>query len=390
MVTKTSGNGKSVSSRKTSTSGQLKSTTSPQNDIKETKGSVSEDLPNHRRPSGSGNTGNRLEFDPQKSGFCRSPEFDSTFLDDSKQKKNYLNALKKRLTFSNPPKNSDTDTFLCEISAQFDAEMNLLDDIEIAEDDSKDHKFGEKWSYLPKPEHNRSATEPSVLNDPLLEAVKELDSYHMNITSGFRANHKAFDQSDKNQFLRDPIPEADDAPPFPTNLGNISPPSATSASQLTNLPQEAQHTRPNREERVRRRRRRNPDTASKKSETARQSTPQEEIPSRRLSVPLQVLLQSDESARQDDAVIYDVPKPATTVAPLRRPHVNVEKRTRRSRANRRNEKSKRNSTELRMHVWNENDFANPTDGVKMRSSSPVDQATFFDRAKVSYKFSKTL
>uniref|UniRef100_F6TJS8 Uncharacterized protein n=1 Tax=Ciona intestinalis TaxID=7719 RepID=F6TJS8_CIOIN len=71
--------------------------------------------------------------------------------DELRQKKGYLSSIKKRLTFSRPPKNTDTDTFLTELSAQFDEAMNLIDDIVLPEEEET-IKYGEKWSYLPKAE----------------------------------------------------------------------------------------------------------------------------------------------------------------------------------------------------------------------------------------------
>nr|XP_039255613.1 uncharacterized protein LOC120332437 [Styela clava]XP_039255614.1 uncharacterized protein LOC120332437 [Styela clava] len=60
---------------------------------------------------------------------------------------------KKRLTFSRPPKNSDTEAFLTELSAQFDDDLNILDDLAKAlqqqADASAHPNFGSKWTYLP-------------------------------------------------------------------------------------------------------------------------------------------------------------------------------------------------------------------------------------------------
>uniref|UniRef100_H2Y8Z3 Uncharacterized protein n=1 Tax=Ciona savignyi TaxID=51511 RepID=H2Y8Z3_CIOSA len=88
--------------------------------------------------------------------------------DELRQKKGYLSSIKKRLTFSRPPKNTDTDTFLNELSAQFDEAMNLIDDIELSEEDEK-IKYGEKWSYVPKNELETTRQEAPV--EPAQETV---------------------------------------------------------------------------------------------------------------------------------------------------------------------------------------------------------------------------
>ena len=378
---------KGSSQRKSSASGQLKPT-HRQTDARESKSGVPNDEPNQRKTSKSGINGDPLGLEVQKSGFSRSPEFEGIFLDRSKQKKSYFKTPFKM----RPSKPTDTDTFLSEISTQVDPDLNvLLDDLVIADDDvKKDLKFGEKWSYLPKPENDKSPI-TSISEDPLMEAVKALDPHgagNSEYQEEFLKESK--NRSQYNNFIRDPISEEDHdvVPPFPTDLESITTGSASFTNAAAN-PQELKTStkeETNREERVRRRRRRNADPASKQNETPSRRTEAEKISARRLSVPLQLLQNDADSTRQDDAVIYDVPKPATTVAPQRRAHVNIEKRSRRSRANNRRNASlnKRNSTELRMHVWNENDLADPTDGVKLRSSSPVEQGTFYDRAKVSF------
>lgn len=316
---------------------------------------------------------------------CRSPRFDAIFLDDSKQKKNYLSALKKKLPFSSTPKVSDTDTFLCELSAQFDSEMNLLDDIQIFDDElGAQTKFGEKWSYLPKP-----SPEPVPTNTS--ECVTNVDDY-INRKLSIKDENNHDNAPRKLNYRRDEIQDPDptfvneetEVPPFPVNLDSL--PSSGGRSMSMRLPDEINDAEiPVRSERVRRRRRRNPDNIAKRHQI------RSEIPEVQDSA-LQRITESFECAQipenrtpnyQQDEIIYDIPKP-TTLQTQRRSHINIEKRTRRSRANRKaTTKNKRNSTELRMHVWNENDLLGSEEGVKLRSPSPVDQVSFFDKARVS-------
>uniref|UniRef100_H2Y8Z1 Delphilin n=1 Tax=Ciona savignyi TaxID=51511 RepID=H2Y8Z1_CIOSA len=182
--------------------------------------------------------------------------------DELRQKKGYLSSIKKRLTFSRPPKNTDTDTFLNELSAQFDEAMNLIDDIELSEEDEK-IKYGEKWSYVPKNELETTRQEAPV--EPAQETVSLTE-----------------------------------------------PPSPSSISKVEEL-----------------------------------SAPTFSPPAPCISAPA--------TARTNPAeeVIYDVPRPVNHTQTLRRPHINVERRTRRSRANRPLSMSaKRNSAEVRMHKRN--------------------------------------
>ncbi|CAK8685246.1 unnamed protein product [Clavelina lepadiformis] len=277
--------------------------------------------------------------------------------DDSlKHTRSYLNSLKKRLTFSRPPKTNDTDTFLCELSAQFDKEMNLLDDIEIVEEEDKtEFKFGEKWSYLPKNDQSISTSSRAIQQ-------ASLDEFIQNTESNQTANNVTNPE-------KPPLIESRSSPNVVLQQGQEKPSG-------------------NRDSRVRRRRRRNlgNNNINNGVEGQSQTTAQEDMTSRRTSLPASALnfLSCAEQpvCYEDDKVIYDVPKPTAT---QRRAHVNVEKRSRRSRANRSmSTAAKRNSSEIRMHVWTENDLssANSVDyPVKMRSSSPTDQVSFFDRAK---------
>ena len=317
------------------------------------------------------------EQEAENLGFSRSPQFDSIFLDDSKQKKGYLNSLKKRLTFSNPPKNSDTDTFLCELSAQFDAKMNLLDNITIPDDDVKEHGFGEKWSYFTKEENEAMLTEAT--NHSLLSmTVTSQNACHVSPAKQI-ANFQEFDdhKTTKNDSVVTPQTQDldrhhDASCPIEQEVA-LSPTSSAANGRFRDEPQ----TKNPGSQQVRRRRRRNPAANQSKSK------PSGEIngSSRRTSDPLPTFGLSEEN--KHDEVIYDVPKPVALSQP-RRAHVNTEKRTRRLRANRRQEiLNKRNSTELQMQVSPEIDSINSVQNVKLRSSSPVEQASFFDRAKVS-------
>ena len=328
---------------------------------------------------------NSDEMHGQDSGLLhssRSPDFDSIFLDDSKHKKGYLNALKKKLTFSNPPKSSDTDTFLCELSTQFDAEMNLIDDIQIVDKEPSNFNFGEKWSYVPNSQ--------VVADEPTSHEVSDDISLIQNQTV---QSHSEQETSCEQSTFYSPAPvsfEEDITPPFPTNLSDFAPanPVFSTVAESTN---EAKTENPNRSERVRRRRRRD-DRASKKRSESTASPAQDDSALRRKSCPFPALpLEISSSPVPENEVIYDVPKPAVATQP-RRAHVNVEKRTRRSRANRRNATTnKRNSTELRMHVWTEEDLnSEPSDPVRLRSSSPTEQSSFFERAKVRILFCKKI
>ena len=271
--------------------------------------------------------------------------FNDFSFDDSK-KKGYLSSLKKKLTFSRPPKNADTDTFLNELSAQFDEEMHLVDDLQIDEEDEANKiKYGEKWSYTPSQE---TTNETQETNPSQKSNQEELSGLPTSL----------------------PPPEESVAPsPLPEQ-------------------QPSEETATVDRQRVRRRRRRVQNNDVKPRAETTMSVYQPDIviePVKRISDPLiEQRLMASQTPKEEE-VVYDVPKPVTT---QRRAHINVERR-RRTRASRNAATaSKRNSTELRMHVWmqNENQLVpelnSITESVKLRSHSPTEQTSFLDRAKV--------
>uniref|UniRef100_H2XNJ8 Delphilin n=1 Tax=Ciona intestinalis TaxID=7719 RepID=H2XNJ8_CIOIN len=87
--------------------------------------------------------GHDVRREPESGGNWEQSCFNN-MPDELRQKKGYLSSIKKRLTFSRPPKNTDTDTFLTELSAQFDEAMNLIDDIVLPEEE-------ETIKYEPSP-----------------------------------------------------------------------------------------------------------------------------------------------------------------------------------------------------------------------------------------------
>ena len=321
---------------------------------------------------------------------CRSPGFDAIFLDDSKQKKSYLSALKKKLSFTSTPKATDTDTFLCELSAQFDSEMNLLDDIQIPDEEhNAQPKYGEKWSYLP----NKSEPEADVTENPAsVTNIDDVINEKMSMQEQNGSTPNVIVQNSKDK--KDAIPASNgsfnndelDTPPFPVNLDNLP---AKNRSTSLRIPQETSDIEgPNRTERVRRRRRRNAENIAKRHQIRSEIPEEQDSALQRVTDSFSSIPQPSNETNlpnhYQDEIIYDIPKP--THQTQRRAHVNVEKRSRRTRANRKAATlNKRNSTELRMHVWNENDLLEPNKpegAVKLRSSSPVDQVSFFDKAKV--------
>nr|XP_004225831.2 delphilin-like [Ciona intestinalis] len=275
--------------------------------------------------------GHDVRREPESGGNWEQSCFNN-MPDELRQKKGYLSSIKKRLTFSRPPKNTDTDTFLTELSAQFDEAMNLIDDIVLPEEEET-IKYGEKWSYLPK-------AEP----EPELESTKQ---------------EAPVVTTEEIVSLPEPSPVAE----------------PVSGQRSTDR------------ERVRRRRRRGTESSvSKIDDMSSPPTQSPPIP----NFPVPVAAQTS----QQEEVIYDVPRPVVTqTQTMRRPHINVERRSRRSRANRPLSMSaKRNSAEVRMHVWTESDInigkyeldpptKNDEGRVTLRSTSPVENTSFFDRAK---------
>ena len=301
--------------------------------------------------------------------------------------------------------------------------MNVIGDIEITEEEPH-IKYGEKWSYVPKENHGAIHDNQEVEEEPQFNSFQkqssspdlrfqsdEQDIDARSITTKFPVHDDVIHNSTDDVFaahnqsnVRLSFAEDNsrvvnhvEEPSIPPTASPPSPPMPTKPE-----PAEAEVT-PVRE----RRRRRRKNT----SDVSATSSPQVEVRNEsdmqnRTRQAHTIAQQKDDAIPVtviDDAVIYDVPKPhpqravsVTEDQSDRRAHVNVVRRSRRTRNQRPQSVSlRRNSADVKMQIWMENDkdFENilnfdadskdePTPpGVPMRKSSPTEQS-FFDRAKV--------
>lgn len=212
------------------------------------------------------------------------------------------NNLTRRLTFSRPPKNADTETFLNELYAQFDKDMNLLGDLDLDfESATEPSKFGSKWSYLPN----------GSLPDAKSQQVFQPDE-------GYVRN----DLSDLN--LSDLENNVDSTPPFPlildsgdeSGVGTVDTVSSPSPVMPVFSGTRDRELEWERRERRKRRGRRNtaetnpPQFSQNEQQYSPQHSTQQQALQRLHSAP-QNSYSSVTSDTQDEENIYQIPKTTT-------------------------------------------------------------------------------
>lgn len=87
------------------------------------------------------------------------------------RRKGVFSSIRKKFTSKKSTKNNDTETFLDELSAQFDNELNLLDDIDLSALDDKandSNKYGTKWSYLSNENESKDQTDSTMINNNVI------------------------------------------------------------------------------------------------------------------------------------------------------------------------------------------------------------------------------